>query len=245
MRIAASDDVEIRAVGSADQLEAARRFHAQCYLDAGYIDELPAAGVIEDPWVKASKYYIAVHHPKEGKKPEIVGVCRFILNSDAGFPLLREFELHPAWKQILRGAVLDDSYEVSALAVGGGLQHTLVSGLFYRETVRYSTANPEAAHLLAAMDHRLLRLLRRWMHLPFHQIGEPLLYMGSKTVPVYGYMPELIESVAVNDRSEAEYLLDGRSFDEIGELVLDLRESAVSLADQIAQRAGGSAGAGN
>ena len=224
MRIPSSDDVLIREIDGEAELLEARRFHGLCYLEAGYVSHLSPEGVIEDAWVDSSKYFVAIH----AERREIVGVCRFILNSDAGFPLLQEFDLYPEWAGRFAG-VLDNCYEVSSLAVGGGLQHTLVSGLFYRQTVRYSTEQPGSAHLLAAMDYRLLRLLRRWMHLPFHEIGEEREYMGSKTVPVYGYMPELIASVANHDSDEADYLMDGRSFDEIGELVLDLRESAAEL----------------
>ncbi|MGI9601744.1 MAG: N-acyl amino acid synthase FeeM domain-containing protein [Acidimicrobiales bacterium] len=227
MKIPASPEVEIREVSSADELLAARRFHGHSYLDAGYVGQLSAEGVVDDPWVDHSKYFVAVHTERDA----IVGVCRFILNSPASFPIFNEFELAPEWQRRFSADVLENSYEVSALAAGGGLQHSLVAGLFYRQTVRYSTHNPESSHLLAAMDYRLLRLLRRWMHLPFHQIGEPRQYMGSKTVPVYGFMPELIASVAAHDEAEAEYLMDGRSFDEIGDLVIDLRESAVSITE--------------
>ena len=74
------------------------------------------------------------------------------------------------------------------------------------------------------------------MNFPFEAMGQPRDYMGSTTLPVYGYMPQLVQAVADGDGDQADFLLDGRSYDEIADFVIDLRESAPSLSETTAPR---------
>ena len=51
----------VREAATTSELLAARRLHAQCYVESGYVEAADLVhGLIEDPWVPFSTYVVAI-----------------------------------------------------------------------------------------------------------------------------------------------------------------------------------------
>jgi len=218
--------LECRAVRSAAELLAVRRLHAQCYVDAGYVneEELDQYGLIDDAWVPYSDYFAAVDTDED----TVVGTCRIIRPSVRGFPA---FEQATSDEALSVFASLDPNQciEVSALATSReGLQNMAVSaalyGLVWREAIR-----ARRAYMLALMDDRLLRIMRRWFMAPFEPIGASDYYMGSQSTPVAMYIPRCYDVLRERTPDNLEYFSGEISFSELAEVAVDLRARVPEL----------------
>ena len=231
--------LDVRPVDNPAELSAARRLHAQCYLAAGYVQEseLDASGLVEDPWVDFSDYFVAV----EEETQEVVGTCRMIRPSVRGFPSFQRFE--PSAEALTIFRTLDPTLcvEISALATPRqGLQNMAISaalyGLVWRESVR-----GKRAYMLAVMDDRLLRIMRRWFQFPFEPIGEPHDYMGARTTPVAMYVPRTIEHLQVENPDALRFFSGEITFPELDQVALDIRarvpEHTTNVIDLTVERA--------
>lgn len=230
----------VRQVESTAELLAARRLHAECYLAAGYVteDEVGKHGMIDDPWVDFSEYFVAV----DSESDDIVGTCRMILPSVRGFPSFQRFDPTPEALEVFRSLDPKLCVEISALATPRqGLQNMAISaalyGLVWRESVR-----GDRAYMLAIMDDRLLRIMRRWFQFPFEPIGEPHDYMGARTTPVAMYVPRTIEHLQEQNPDALAYFSGDIEFAELDDIALDLRakvpEHRTNVIDLTAERIG-------
>lgn len=210
----------VREPTSASELLAARRLHARCYVDAGYVDadEL-VGGMIEDPWVPFSTYVAAV----DTEADEIVGTARIIRPSVRGFPAFEFFT--PTEDAIEIFAELDPNRcsEISALATPrSGLQNMAISAAIYGFVWREAVMN-ERAYMLAIMDDRLFRILRRWFHFPFEAIGEPRHWMGARTTPAAMYIPRTINELSSDHPDLLQFFSGDISFAELDQVSIDIR----------------------
>ena len=212
----------VRPVDRSTEMLAARRLHAQCYLDAGYIapTDLSAGGVLHDDWVPFSDYYIAV----DTEADEIVGTCRIIRPSVRGFPCFQHFTMTDDAEAVFGTLDPNRCSEISALATPrNGLQNMAISAALYgkvwRESIRYSRA-----YMLAVVDDRLLRIMRRWFEFPFEAIGEPTFYMGARTTPVAMYIPRTVEHLRSVNPDALAYFSGDISFAELNDISLDIRQ---------------------
>ena len=79
--------------------------------------------------------------------------------------------------------------------------------------------------MLAIMDDRLLRIMRRWFNFPFEPLGPPVYFMGDYTTPVSMYMPATIERLNETSAESLEFFSGDISLAELDEVAIDLRES--------------------
>lgn len=212
----------VRPVDNSEEMMAARRLHAQCYLDAGYISDadLSSDRIIHDDWVAFSDYFVAVDTDAD----EIVGTCRIIRPSVRGFPCFQHFALREDAQSIFRTMDPNRCSEISALATPrNGLQNMAISaalyGMVWRESIRNSRA-----YMLAIVDDRLLRIMRRWFEFPFEAIGEPTFYMGARTTPVAMYIPRTVEHLRSVNPDALAYFSGEISFSELENVSLDIRQ---------------------
>ncbi len=212
----------VRPVDNDSEMRAVRRLHADCYVAAGYVsaDDLDEHGYIDDAWVPYSDYY-AAHDTTAGD--EVVGTCRIIRPSVRGFPAFQETTTSAEALSVF--SHLDPSLcvEVSALATPRiGAQNMAISaalyGLVWQESVRHGRA-----YMLAVMDNRLLRLMRRWFEFPFEPLGEASMYMGSPSTPVSMYLPRTIEVLTSSNPEALRFFSGDIPFDKLNEIAIDLR----------------------
>jgi hypothetical protein len=113
--------------------------------------------------------------------------------------------------------------EISALATPrNGLQNMAISaalyGMVWRESIRHGRA-----YMLAVVDDRLLRIMRRWFEFPFEPIGEPTYFMGARTTPVAMYIPRTVEHLQAVNPDALTYFSGEISFAELDDISLDIR----------------------
>lgn len=212
----------VRPVENDREMEAVRSLHAECYVAAGYVsqDQLDEHGHIDDPWVPYSDYF-AAHDTTAGD--EIVGTCRIIRPSVRGFPAFQETTTSAEALEVF--ARLDPSLcvEVSALATPRvGAQNMAISaalyGLVWQESIRHGRA-----YMLAVMDNRLLRIMRRWFEFPFEALGETSVYMGSPSTPVSMYLPRTIEVLTSSNPDALRFFSGDIPFNKLNDFAIDLR----------------------
>ncbi|MEM9466934.1 MAG: hypothetical protein AAGA90_16295, partial [Actinomycetota bacterium] len=154
---------------------------------------------------------------------EIVGTARVIRPSVRGFPAFEFFT--PTAEALKTFADLDPNRcsEISALATPrSGLQNMAISaaiyGFVWREAVEH-----ERAYMLAIMDDRLFRILRRWFHFPFEAIGETRHWMGARTTPAAMYIPRTITELSSDHPDALRFFSGDISFSELDRVALDIR----------------------
>jgi hypothetical protein len=223
------DGLIVREASDPREIDEARRLHGLCFLEAGYVSRLDSRGMIDDDWVVHSVYQIAV----EEATGQIVGTCRLIQSSERGFPIFEHFEIAEEAMNVFALVDPDRCVEVSALATRRqGLQNLAISAALYG-AVWQSALLGRNAYMLATVDYRLYRILRRQFHFPFEMLGQAQDYMGSSTVPVSMYLPRAITERRERDRDELAFFSGSISLDEIDQLEIDLREHAVEYRAEV------------
>jgi len=214
--------LEVRAVADAGERLAARRLHARCYLEAGYVEPGDVTnGVIDDPWVPYSDMVIAV----DTEQDEIVGTARIIKPSVRGFPAFEFFEPLPEAMSVFAELDPNRCSEISALSTPrNGLQNMAISAAIYAYVWQESVMN-RRAYMLAIMDDRLLRIMRRWFDFPFEAIGHPLHWMGARTTPVAMYIPRTVQVLKDNNPEALAFFSGDIPFPDLDLVSIDIRES--------------------
>lgn len=167
---------------SSKEIKLGRKLHHDGYLKVGYISRPSPTGMIEDPYVESSDFIIAILPNDDGRgciSGEIVGVVRIIKDSNAGYPLLNEFELYPRSKDRIKKLDFARVVEISSLSVKPGYG---AAKALYRYAWQYSKARGDL-YWLAAIDRDLFDVFRKRFHFYFDRIGRDKLYLGSITVP--------------------------------------------------------------
>lgn len=217
------DGLIVREAEDPREIDEARRLHGRCFLEAGYVSRLDSRGMIDDDWVVHSIYKVAI----DEVTGQVVGTCRLIQPSERGFPIFEHFNITEEALSVFALVDPDRCVEVSALATRRqGLQNLAISAALYGAAWQ-STVLGKHAYMLATVDYRLYRILRRQFHFPFEMLGQAQKYMGSSTVPVAMYLPRAITERRERDRDELAFFSGSISLDEIDQLEIDLRETTV------------------
>lgn len=217
----------VRMAEGEDEILAARQLHAACYVEAGYVSKTELRdGVIHDPWVPFSDYYVAI----DELDSTAVGTCRAIKPSVAGFPAFQLNDIYPEALEVFRGLDPNLCIECASLATTrDGLQNTAISAGLYRRFWQDAVLG-HRAYVLAFLDNRLLRILHRWLKWPWQPIGPEVDYLGSMSTPAALSIPKTIER-ARRDHPEALAFFSGSiPFSELAQVELDLRDRAPDLA---------------
>lgn len=213
-------NVTIEILSNNDRLLEARRLQGQRFVDAGFVSELNADGVIDDEWVPISTYFGAI-----AANGAVVGVARLIPNSAAGLPALQEFRLSDAGSEVVDGIEPRRLVEVSALAIARGQgfsRSSMVADHLYRAMYQHSVVTAEYTHWCAALDVRVKRhLVSSRNFLLLEEIGEEKDYLGSPTVPVLLDLLEQARHSARTSPSSTGFFASG--------LVIDIRGEDVNI----------------
>lgn len=209
--------VTVEVADTPESIMEARRFQAERYLQVGFVDSVRADGVIEDEWVETSTYHVA-----RGQDGQILGVCRFVRSSQNGLPMFEHFDVDSQWDELI-WANRETTYEMGALAADPSKADMSVGALLYRQTVRQFRVHPGQVHLLAALDSKLLKAMRRFMHFPFEQIGEPRMLVGGESTPVYLYLPSALEEQITHAPDAARFFSGFDQLELLEEEIIDLR----------------------
>jgi len=198
-------------------------------LDAGYVSSLSADGTIEDAWVVHSDYKVAVEEANQ----QIVGTCRLIRPSVRGFPIFEHFEISAEAVELFASVDPARCIEVSALATAReGFQNLAISAALYG-AVWQSALTGGHTYMLATVDYRLFRILRRRFHFPFELLGSAQDYMGSSTVPVAMFLPRAISEFRAKYNEELAFFSGAISFEELDKIEIDLRDHAMEYRQDV------------
>ena len=206
----------VRQTADNDELQAARQLHAKTYLDAGYVDDLGEDGLIDDPWVPYSDYFVAVT-----PSGEVVGTCRLIRPSPRGLQTFQHAPLYPQHERFFAQLPPDACVEVSSLATRRiGRQNGEIAAALYALTWREAVLR-QHAYIISLVDPRLLRMMAA-VSLPVELIGPTRYSFGGDVTPTAIYVPEASDVYRHSLRgSHAQ----GPALDLLDARVIDLRES--------------------
>lgn len=175
--------------------EKAIELHHKRYKEVGFFkhDE-------QDPYINSSTYFVVENIDLE----EVVGVTRLIFMPLDELPTMRHFDIFDIEKMKLVGLEKNKYAEISAFTkmpkhdVGLGLMRTVLS---------YSLANG-LTHWVCCIDERVYRYMHRIFKFPFEVIGEPNVYLGSKTIPCVMNLSECLLTLKDKRRSLYDYLME-------------------------------------
>ncbi|EXJ22970.1 hypothetical protein ADIAL_1593 [Alkalibacterium sp. AK22] len=169
--------------------------HHQRYQEVGFFKQGE-----DDPYVDHSKYFIVQTEPEK----KVVGVTRLIFMPMDELPSIRHFKIFDDEKLKLAGLEADKYAEISAFTKMP--QHDVGLGLI-RTVLNYSIKN-NLTHWVCCIDERVYRYLHRIFKFPFEVIGEPNVYLGSKTIPCLLDLKECLETLKVKRKKLYDYLTE-------------------------------------
>ena len=197
------------------ELRAARHLHAKTYLEAGYVDHIAEDGLIDDPWIPYSDFFVAV--TGEG---EVVGTVRLIRPSPRGLQTFQHATLFPDQQAFFAELRPDACVEVSSLATTRqGAENREVAAALYALVWRQSVLRGHA-FMIALMDPRLLRVMQRTLSLPFEAIGPAKHSFGGNVAPAAMYVPDACDVYRHTFKPQHG---DGAPLNTLEDRVIDLR----------------------
>lgn len=174
--------------------EEAMALHYQRYQEVGFIKENE-----EDPYVDSSKYFIV----QTADTQEVVGVTRLIFKTLEDLPTIRNFEIFE--EQLEKLSLLDSNKYAEVSAFTKMPKHDVGLGLI-RTIFKYSMES-ELSHWICCVDERVYRYLNRIFKFPFEVIGEPTVYLGSKSIPCMLDLSECLMALKEKRKPLYDYLL--------------------------------------
>jgi len=206
----------VRQTADNDELQAARRLHASTYLEAGFVDRLGDDGLIHDPWVAYSDYFVAVD-----RSGEVVGTCRLIRPSPRGLQTFQHAPLYPEHERFFAQLPPTACVEVSSLATKrSGRQNGEIAAALYALTWREAVFR-QHAYIISLVDPRLLRMMAA-VSLPVELIGPTRYSFGGDVTPTAVYVPAASDVYRHSLRGSHAH---GPALEVLDARVVDLRES--------------------
>lgn len=164
-------------IASSEETIEARKFVYKRYLEVGYIKQPQDNEIFDDKYVKDSIYFVAIEENK------VVGAIRLVKYMDKGLPILNEFKIYDKYQEIIDGFDRKEVVEVGNLVAKPG--NSIGKGL-YAITIKYALKQNKH-YWVAGIDKNLLDKLKEHypiFHILYKQIGEPMDYVGSISVPI-------------------------------------------------------------
>ncbi|SEB45925.1 hypothetical protein [Paenibacillus sp. GP183] len=174
--------------------EDAVELHYQRYLEVGFFKR----GEL-DPYESSSTYIVS----KTMIDQKVVGVTRLIFMKLEELPTIRHFKIYDIEKVRLNQLDRKSIAEISAFTklpthdVGMGLIKTVL---------QYSQTNG-VHHWICCIDERVYNYMHRIFKFPFKVIGEPQVYLGSKTIPCLLNLSECLSILKQYRPTLYEYLI--------------------------------------
>lgn len=188
-----NDSLYSYQLASNELRDKAIELHLTRYIDVGFLKKGE-----QDPYQEESVYFAAVCKADNA----VVGVNRLIFRPMDELPAMREFAIYDIEKLKLKQLDSHRYAEMSALTKLPN--HDCTLGML-RTTLQYSLER-KMTHLFCSLDERVHKFMIRMFHFPFHQIGEPKVYLGSNTIPCILDLVELAQVLKESKRKLYEYL---------------------------------------
>jgi len=169
--------------------------HHQRYQEVGFLKKDD-----EDPYINHSTYFTVETADSE----EVVGVTRLIFMSLDELPTMKNFNIFEIEKLKLAGLEEDKYAEISAFTKMP--KHDVGLGLI-RTVLNYSLDNG-LTHWVCCIDERVYRYMHRIFKFPFEVIGEPNVYLGSKTIPCVLNLSECLMTLKEKRQTLYDYLME-------------------------------------
>ncbi|WP_368645099.1 hypothetical protein AB4027_09155 [Alkalibacterium putridalgicola] len=169
--------------------------HHQRYQEVGFLKKDD-----EDPYIDHSTYFVV----ETAKSKEVVGVTRLIFMSLDDLPTMKHFNIFEIEKLKLAGLEENKYAEISAFTKMP--KHDVGLGLI-RTVLNYSLSNG-LTHWVCCIDERVYRYMHRIFKFPFEVIGEPNVYLGSKTIPCVLNLSECLTTLKDKRRTLYDYLVE-------------------------------------
>ncbi len=150
--------------------EKAVKLHHQRYYEVGYFKENDV-----DPYEECATYFVA----QSVKSKEIVGVTRLIYEELHELPTMKNFNIYDI--ENLKLSKLDKNKVAEVSAFTKMKKHDV--GLAIIKTVLNYSLDQEMTHWICCIDERVYNYMHRIFKFPFEVIGEPQVYLGSKSIP--------------------------------------------------------------
>ncbi len=168
--------------------------HHQRYQDVGFHKQDE-----DDPYINYSTYFVVQTPDME----EVVGVTRLIFMSLNDLPTMKHFTIFDIEKMKLAGIEKNKYAEISAFTKMP--KHDVGLGLI-KTVLNYSLTNG-LTHWVCCIDERVYRYMHRIFKFPFEVIGEPNIYLGSKTIPCILNLSECLATLKEKRRTLYDYLM--------------------------------------
>ncbi|SFC24041.1 N-acyl-L-homoserine lactone synthetase [Alkalibacterium subtropicum] len=169
--------------------------HHQRYQEVGFLKKDD-----EDPYIDHSTYFVV----ETADAKEVVGVTRLIFMSLDDLPTMKHFNIFEIEKLKLAG--LEDNKYAEISAFTKMPKHDVGLGLI-RTVLNYSLSNG-LTHWVCCIDERVYRYMHRIFKFPFEVIGEPNVYLGSKTIPCVLNLSECLTTLKEKRRTLYDYLVE-------------------------------------
>ncbi|MCM3602210.1 hypothetical protein M3175_15820 [Robertmurraya korlensis] len=169
--------------------------HHQRYQEVGFFKENE-----DDPYEGSSTYFVA----QAAELKEIVGVTRLIFMKIDELPTIRHFNIYDIEK--LKLSRLDKSKYAEISAFTKMPKHDVGLGLI-KSVLQYSVGNG-ISHWVCCIDERVYNYMYRMFKFPFKVIGEPNVYLGSKTIPCALDLNECLETLKEKRGKLYDYFIE-------------------------------------
>ncbi|MCC5895209.1 MAG: hypothetical protein JJU16_07065 [Alkalibacterium sp.] len=169
--------------------------HHQRYQEVGFIKQDE-----NDPYINNSTYFVV----QTADLKKVVGVTRLIFMSMNDLPTMKHFTIFDMEKLKLAGIEENKYAEISAFTKMP--EHDVGLGLI-KTVLNYSLSNG-LTHWVCCIDERVYRYMHRIFKFPFEIIGEPNVYLGSKTIPCVLNLSECLTTLKEKRRTLYDFLIN-------------------------------------
>jgi hypothetical protein len=176
------DSSYVYSIARGQLREKAIKLHMERYLEVGFIKKDET-----DPYQNGAVYFTAESIETE----EAVGVTRLIFEKLDELPTLTNFSIYDLEKARLDQLESHRYAEFSAFTKQPA--HNVALGLV--KTVFQYSEQVGISHWICCVDERVFNYMNRVFKYPFHIIGEPKVYMGSKSIPCVMILDEILATI--------------------------------------------------
>ncbi|WP_409290232.1 hypothetical protein [Peribacillus sp. SCS-37] len=169
-------------------------FHWTRYLELGFFNRDS-----QDFYYKESIYFAAI----SASDSQLAGVGRLIRKPVCELPVYTEFLLSEEGRTYIANLPSGSCAELSALAKLP--QHDCTVGII-KACLHYSLSHG-IEYWLCAIDERVYHLMCRIFHSPFEVLGEPAVYLGTRTIPAVIPLHSGLAALRQNKEQLYSYLL--------------------------------------
>ncbi|CQR47424.1 hypothetical protein BN1058_01736 [Paraliobacillus sp. PM-2] len=169
--------------------------HHQRYQEVGFFKRNE-----QDPYEGCSTYFVA----QTTDLKQIVGVTRLVFLNVNELPTIKHFDIFDI--EMLKLSRMDDNKYAEISAFTKMPKHDVGLGLI--KTVLKYSFNKDITHWVCCIDERVYNYMHRMFKFPFEVIGEPNVYLGSKTIPCLLNLAECLAILKEKRRVLYDYFVE-------------------------------------